>query len=84
MDTICYFLAETLAVSRQKEITNQILKLYAELVFNLSFLKSYLYVFFFQFEISKHFMARVLCLIMVPIIVYLFWFAIHFKLLPNT
>lgn len=36
------------------------------------------------FEIGKHFLARVLCLIMVPIFVYLFWFAVHFKMLPNT
>ncbi|KAJ7356079.1 hypothetical protein OS493_027005 [Desmophyllum pertusum] len=36
------------------------------------------------YEIGKQFMARVLCLIMIPIIVYLFWFAIHFKMLPNT
>ena len=38
----------------------------------------------FQFEIGKHFMARVLCLIMIPIFVYLFWFAVHFKMLPKT
>lgn len=36
------------------------------------------------FEIGKHFLARVLCLIMIPIFVYLFWFAIHFKMLPNS
>ncbi|XP_029189886.2 protein O-mannosyl-transferase 2-like isoform X1 [Acropora millepora] len=36
------------------------------------------------FEVGKHFMARVLCLIMVPVLVYLFWFAIHFYILPKT
>ena len=36
-----------------------------------------------QFEVGKHFMARVLCLIMLPIVVYLFWFAVHFRMLPN-
>ncbi|XP_048585823.1 protein O-mannosyl-transferase 2 isoform X2 [Nematostella vectensis] len=36
------------------------------------------------FEISKQFIARVLGLIILPIMVYLFWFSVHFKMLPNT
>ena len=55
-------------------------------------IRCYLYIYnvfllsllLFQFEIGKHFMARVLCLIMIPIFVYLFWFAVHFKMLPKT
>ncbi|XP_031568277.1 protein O-mannosyl-transferase 2-like isoform X2 [Actinia tenebrosa] len=36
------------------------------------------------FDVGKHLMARVLGLIVVPITIYLFWFAVHFRMLPNT
>ncbi|CAG8551471.1 2149_t:CDS:10 [Paraglomus occultum] len=33
---------------------------------------------------TKHFLARVLCLIVIPISVYMFFFAIHFAILTNS
>lgn len=33
---------------------------------------------------TRHFCARALCLIIVPVFVYLFWFYVHFLLLPRT
>ncbi|XP_046848331.1 protein O-mannosyl-transferase 2-like isoform X2 [Xenia sp. Carnegie-2017] len=36
------------------------------------------------FSIAKHFMARVVCLILLPIFVYLFWFAVHFTILKTS
>ncbi len=35
-------------------------------------------------EIVKHFFARVLGLIIVPIVIYLFWFSVHFKQLYKS
>ena len=33
--------------------------------------------------IAKHFIARALCLIVLPVCVYLFWFAVHFAILRS-
>ena len=33
--------------------------------------------------VTKHFMARALCLIILPVFVYLFWFAVHFAVLQS-
>ncbi|KXJ13379.1 protein O-mannosyl-transferase 2 isoform X2 [Exaiptasia diaphana] len=35
-------------------------------------------------DVGKHFAARVFGLIIVPVMVYLFWFSVHFRMLPNT
>lgn len=37
-----------------------------------------------QDHISRHFMARFIALIIVPIIVYLFWFWVHFTILTHS
>lgn len=34
--------------------------------------------------VAKHFMARALCLIILPVAVYLFWFAVHFAVLKSS
>ncbi|XP_028396136.1 protein O-mannosyl-transferase 2-like isoform X2 [Dendronephthya gigantea] len=34
--------------------------------------------------VAKHFMARALCLIALPAVVYLFWFAVHFSILRSS
>ncbi|RUS19622.1 Dolichyl-phosphate-mannose-protein mannosyltransferase-domain-containing protein [Endogone sp. FLAS-F59071] len=35
-------------------------------------------------QLTRHFMARALCLILVPLIIYIFMFQIHFMILPNS
>ena len=35
-------------------------------------------------EVMNHFWARAVGLILVPIIVYLFWFYVHFAILPHS
>ena len=35
-----------------------------------------------QFVIGQHFMARVIGLIIIPVITYMFYFGVHFQALP--
>ncbi|XP_041353357.1 protein O-mannosyl-transferase 2-like [Gigantopelta aegis] len=37
-----------------------------------------------MFDIMKHFMARAVCLILVPIVCYMLFFAVHFRVLKNS
>jgi len=42
-----------------------------------------MYLIFVQVDVAKHFVARVMGLIVLPIAVYLFFFAVHFQALPR-